>query len=218
MNDLVAGGSANRDLARFAMSLTWDCDQAIKDHGPLDIAATRIELESRLHPLKAIEPGCIGENSTKVRNSIKMIGMKVRPEMSTDQCKLWIDAVLVALSDLPPHVVTRAASEAIHSTFEFLTQVEAKIREIGDAKVANIRLALRRLDAMAREIERSMIQQPRLEDANDGRLSTPEVHELQRAGQKEIIRMGLKLGSITDDQLLAEPDDDTHEGGDEHAQ
>lgn len=210
MNELQVGGSPNRDLARLAMSPAWDRDKAISEFGALDVAATTQEIERSLTPLKSIEPGCVGEMSTKINQSLAMIGMKVRPEMPADQCRGWVNAVMVALSDLPPAILVRSAADAMHTCFEFLTNVEAKVREIAEARVETNRHALRRLHAMRAEIDRAMSAQPRLEDANEGALSTAEVHEMQRKGLKEVIRIGLEIGSITEDQLM--PPEEMDEG------
>lgn len=215
MNGLAAGAS-DRALAKHLLEVPqggWHIDETLKSYGGENVQATREALANSLVPLMKSEPKLNGQDTGLIVERLKMIGAKIRPDWSADVAKVWIMALITALSDLPGHILVRTAQEAIHSTFDFPTDVEKKLREIGNSKLEAQQRAIRRLDAMQAELIRARTQL-QIEDKDRRHvepISTSEVHALARSPVgKELIRMGLAAGFITPDQL---PDPQTHEGG-----
>jgi hypothetical protein len=214
VNALAAGGS-NRELAKHLLDVpqgTWRIADTLKQFGGQDVQATREALANALVPLATQEPKLDGPETRLIVDRLKMIGAKMRPDWPADIARTWCMALLAALSDLPSHILTKAAQEALHVPFKFPTDVEEKVREIGNAKLEAQRRAIRRLDAMQAELIRARTQL-QIEDKDRRHvepITTTEVHALARSPVgKELIRMGLAAGFITSDQLPNPEDPDT---------
>ncbi len=199
---------ADRSLARDALSqLEWDSVQRAKDHKSATLRDTRTELERGLAtPLKQFEPKLDGMLSAKVKGPLSTIGSKIRPDLSAPQATAWIDAMVIALSDLPPNVAAKAAERALHVAFQFPSEVEGKLREFANEHLQRIENAIARLKASEAASWRSLHPQPLIADrfAKSEPMTDDEVHELQRGGpiSKQLLRMGLKAGYIDNEQLL----------------
>jgi hypothetical protein len=212
MNDLVAGGSGpSRELAKYALNEPqWESAQAIAKFGGEQLQATRAALNDQLVPLAKAEPGLNGPEAESIRKHLRLIGCKVRPDFSADQAEAWLGSVLVALSNLPTKCLFRASYDALHIPFQFPNEAEAKIRELAEAERERQQRAIRRLDAMQRELQG--MRSPALPNGTREPLSTAEVHELQRSPMgKELVRLGLAMGEIQPEQLLT-PDQLATEG------
>lgn len=212
MNGLAAGASSDRALAKHLLEVPpnrWTINETLKQFGGQSLQATREALANALVPLAKLEPKLDGPETRMIVDRLKMIGAKMRPDWPEDIARTWCMALIAALSDLPSHILTKAAQEALHHVFKYPTDVEAKVREIGDEKLEAQRRAIRRIDAMQAEIIRARTQL-QIEDKDRRHvepISTEEVHALARSPVgKELIRMGLAAGFITSDQL---PDPDT---------
>lgn len=212
MTNLPAGASPSRELAKALMHASpgqFEADRALSQFGAQRIAETEASLKSALVPLRHHEPKLDGSESKRLVNHLRVIGMKVRPEMSEAQAGDWCRALLTAFSDLPSNVAAKAAADAIHTPFRFPNEVEARIRELADERLERIRLALRRLEAMQAIVTRATNNQPRLAPPPDVPLTDAEVHAMQRGPLGGVlIRMGLAAGHIRQDQLLTTLEDD----------
>lgn len=211
MNGLAVGAS-DRALAKHLLDVPqgkWRIDETLKSYGGEHVQATREALNNALVPLAKLEPKLDGPETALIVDRLKMIGAKMRPDWSADIARTWCMSLLAALSDLPSHILTKAAQEALHIPFKYPTDVEETVRKIGNEKLEAQRRAIRRLDAMQAELIRARTQL-QIEDKDRRHvepISTEEVHALARSPVgKELIRMGLAAGYITSDQL---PDPDT---------
>lgn len=216
-------GKADRELARIALSAP-DFDFAYfgRKFGPAITHATRDEMQRSLAPLVQFEPKLNGSLTATLRAHLNTIGAKIRPDLSVEQSQSWVNALLIALSDLPPHVAAKATQRALHIPFQFPSEVEAKIRELADEHLARIATAIRRMDAVLAAINEALNPKPTLADQRppeerDKALSDREVHKLQRGGGPgpSIVRLGLTLGYIKPEQLIP---DHSHSPTPEHKQ
>jgi hypothetical protein len=157
-------------------------------------------IRHRLRPLNVVEPHINGTYSAPIKADLAVIGQKVRPEFTEGQASGWVASVMIALSDLPPDALRKAAAEAIHTPFRFMNEVEGKLRELAEARVEAARTALRRLEAMLDEIHNAENpKHPQLEQ-RDPEPFTPQ--EL-RAMPAHIRSMGLSKGWVTQAELDA---------------
>jgi hypothetical protein len=212
----LAVGASDRALAKHLLEVpqgAWKIADTLKQHGGEHVQATREALVTALVPLMKAEPQLDGTDTALVVERLKIIGCALRPDWSADVARTWIMSIITKLSDLPGHILVRAAQDAVHETFEFPTDVEKKLREIGNAKLEAQKRAIRRLDAMQAELIRARTQL-QIEDKDRRHvepITTAEVQALARSPVgKELIRMGLAAGFITPDQVP-----DPEEGGEQ---
>lgn len=207
---------ANRQLAALALqAVDWDAPALARQFPVREVRATKAELERSTLPLTHFEPTLDGSMTATVRRNIETIGAKIRPDLSVDQGQSWINAMVRALSDLPPQVAAKATNRAVHIAFEFVSEVEGKVRELAEEHMARIRLANHRLAMILKALDEAVNGAPRIIDdrppeERQKALTDAEVHELQRGGemQRTVLRLGLAAGHIKSDQLLP-PDDPT---------
>lgn len=206
MNGLAVGAS-DRELAKHLLETPqgrWHIDDTIKRYGGASVQATREALANTLLPLAKQEPKLDGSETRMIVDRLKLIGAKMRPDWSEDVAKVWIMALIAALSDLPAHILLRTSQDAVHIPFRYPTDVEAKLREIGSEKLEAQRRAIRRLDAMQEELIRARTQ-VQIEDEQQRHrepISDEEVHKLQEGPiGRELVRMGLAAGYIKPEQL-----------------
>lgn len=197
-------------LAKAGPSGGWSPSKALAalPQGDAALLGPTIEqYRQRLQPLKSLEPRLDGSLAKSVADAFAPIGAKMRPDMSVEQGGFWATSIVMALSDLPPFIAIAALEEAVHSPWQFPTEMEAGVREIAKRKLEDHQLAIRRLQAMRDEILRaSTPPSPQLEAPDTGEpLSREEVAKLLRSPVgKELIRMGLQLGSIRQEDYEAE--------------
>jgi len=184
-----------RTLAKRVLDPEFTVAGAIVGVRPHEVAEA-IEAYQSVQPLATVEPNLDGEHSTRLRSGVKIIGVKIAPTMSADQITPWLNAIVLALSDLPPKVAQAAARQAIHRPIQFLNEVEKIIREIAAEIEQRNNRALIRLRLMRAEIERAANGQPRL-TKQDVPLTLEEIARLE----PHMVEIGLRVGSFTQDQL-----------------
>lgn len=192
-------------MARYALApgdRPWSVVKALEKlpaGGARHLPATVAEYEGRLVSLRTAEPKLSGALARSVADAFAPMGAKMRPDMSPEQAGFWTAALVKAFSDLPPFIVKAALEEAIHIPFEFPTQMEVKVREIAERKLADHKRAIARLRAMIAEIQR-MAHPPQavLEAPEPDRPWSPE--ELAKMPEG-IRRMGLAGGWLTQSEL-----------------
>lgn len=180
----------SRDLVRAVLAEGWKIGQPA-ELAEIDAALASLETTA----LKELEPTLAGPLSDAVTKNLRPIGAKILPTATPAQVKEWRTAVLMALSDLPPRVLTYASAKAIHTPFNFLNEVEAEIRRIAGEAIDKQRTAAWRLKLWRQEIERAMNPQPALEAPPPERAVEQEIAEfnetMRRVGH---IRTRARLG------------------------
>lgn len=83
------------------------------------------------------------------------IGAKVAPTMSTEQAAKWLDAVITALSDLPPLIALTAAKLALHRPMNFPNEVDGVVREIAAEISIRRTSAAQALDRLIADLRRA---------------------------------------------------------------
>lgn len=203
-----------RALARLAKAGPnggWSLAKAAAALPPADAARLPQTIEryrQRLAPLKAAEPKFDGPLAKKVADAFAPIGAKMRPDMSPEQASFWASSIVLALSDLPAWIAVAALDEAVHTPWQFPTDMEAGVRDIANGKLEEHRAAIARLEALRAEIERAANPPtPQLEAPDDSEpMTRKEIAHLLRSpvASEELFRMGLRLGSIRQEDYEAE--------------
>ena len=180
---------------------------ALPEGGASLLGPTIEQYRQRLQPLKDAEPKFDGALSKKVADAFAPIGAKMRPDMSVEQGGFWASSIVLALSDLPSFIAVAALEEAVHTPWQFPTDMEAGVREIANRKLEEHQTSIRRLQAMRDEILRaSQPPSPQLEAPDETEpMSREEIAKLLRSPiGKDLLRMGLRLGSIRQEDYDAE--------------
>jgi hypothetical protein len=150
-----AGASAERELVTLALdAANWTEDKALA-LGASPATAMRL-LEQAALPAKQVEPGGVvdgqrGPRTDRLMQSLRTIGAKISPSMTSDQVDVWVAAMTVALSDLPFAFAMRGINEAIHVPMRYLNEVEGVIREKSEAAHSRHQVAMMRLAKLERE-------------------------------------------------------------------
>lgn len=158
MADLVVpAGSPDKALAALALDVNgWSFDRAVSlGVDPLDAV---MRLEHMAVAAKQVEPGGLvdgqrGPRTDKLINALRPLGAKIAPAMPQEQIDVWLAALVLALSDLPFAFSMRGAEDAIHVPMKFLNEVETAVREKAKDAEARHKLAVMRLQRMARELK-----------------------------------------------------------------
>lgn len=109
-------------------------------------------IDEQLIPAKVRDPQIKAKSAIRLRDNLGLIGRKIRPELSAEAAKDWVGALVIALSDLPYRVTIEASAQAIHSPFEYLSQVETEIRRLATEIETRFSVAKSRLDRLHRLI------------------------------------------------------------------
>lgn len=136
-----------------------------------------VELENML-PLSRQEPGLIGPVSSAFETALRPIGAALDPKMSPEQARAWRKAMLVKFSDLPGVIAVKAATKAVHSSFEFFNQVDGAIRALANEALKQQETAVWKLKKWREETERALNPPPALPPPPEEPMTEEDVAEL----------------------------------------
>lgn len=161
------------------------------------------QYRASLAPLRALEPKLDGAEAAKVRESFMPLGAKMRPDMSQEQGHAWTAAILIAFSDLPSWAVCKAMAEAMHTAWQFPSELEAGIRAGAERILQRHFAALGRIREMMEAIERAARPaQPQLSDDRGEPLTYDEALAIARGpAGRSLLNMGKNLGTISQEHF-----------------
>lgn len=112
----------------------------------LELMGDPAEREQRMWemciPIKSAEPSADGQISRAIGDMLRPIGAKIAPHLSGEQATAWRKAVVMALGDLPAHVVVEVLPLAIHKPMRFLSDVETEIRRLANTEITRMNNAV----------------------------------------------------------------------------
>jgi hypothetical protein len=182
-----------RSLALLVLDNEWKARDLATQVEADAVTTALAELAQPPRSLLVADPDLKGEQSQKLRKWLKPIGMKSWPTLSGAAKSEWLDAMVLALSDLPAGYVIAAAQEAVHRPYRFPSEPEVVIREIVAREIEKRTLAVHRLRMLLAEIKRaSAPAQPQLE-ALPKRWTLPEVQEANARFKKIGVAMRYEL-------------------------
>lgn len=193
---------------------------ALTDAEGIDVGEVISAYERRLAlSLADREPMFNGDATAKVRTGLKFIGIKIDPKMEEEKAATWLTSVAMALADFPWWVIVAAAGEAIRVPMKFLNEVDGVVREKAEEVMSRHRVALIRLRALQREIDRAA--KPTLtapEGWNGAERPMPKAEELRRLGcttmGRTVLSLGLANGHLTQedfDAAISLPEEETND-------
>lgn len=188
-----------RDLAIVALDFRagFDLDKLIATGVSADDAADAIAaIDDQLVPAKLADPEFQSKQAKVLRDRIGIIGRKIKPDLSPDAAKDWVGALVIALSNLPYRISTEAAAEAIHTPFQFLSEVEIEIRKKAESVQSRFSAAKYRLDRLRRQI---IAPPPQIATPQPHVWTQSDIDDLASSDiGKALIRIGVANGWIAD--------------------
>lgn len=147
-----------RTLARLAM----DSTTRIADTGEASELPAIVEAIQSFESLPAlidVDEALTSKAAVDTRNWLKAIAIKTWPDFAkgnSEDRSPWLNAVLLALSDLPAAIIAKATRQAVHKPYRFPNEVETEVRRIAADMADKHKLAVFRLRDMKREIEEAL--------------------------------------------------------------
>lgn len=191
-----------RDQAWRALSLhpstTSNLASLLGTDAPACIAAAIAKCEHDLRPVPKDDAGRAGWDAA-VDTQLTKLGAKVLPTAKPADTKVWRDAMVEALSDLPAMVSLTAAKRAIHRPFRFVGEIETEVRAIAAEILAERHAALAAFRRHAADIDRAL-NPPAPALASPG-ADEPFTAEQIRRMSPDIRSMGLKAGFLTQEEV-----------------
>jgi hypothetical protein len=188
-----------RDLAVIALDFRhgFDLEKLAAAGVSADDAADAISaIDGQLVPAKVADPGFNSGQAKVLRDRIGMIGRKIKPDLSPDAAKDWVGALVMALSNLPYRISTEAAAEAIHTPFQFLSEVETEIRKKAESVQARFSAAKFRMERLRRQI---IDPPPQIEAPKPHVWTQEDIDDLAASDiGKALIRLGVANGWIAE--------------------
>lgn len=149
-----------KEVGALVLSERFVMAEAVQQVTPDEVRDTIARAEHEAQPLARTELGYAhperrSERVNAIRQALRLIGAKVKPDMGGDAAVMWVDALVVSLSKWPASVVKSATQAAVTEPFEFLNKVDGRLHELCAEHEERARTALLRLRRMHDEIERA---------------------------------------------------------------
>jgi len=203
-NDISTTDQADglRDQAWRALSLhpstTSNLASLLGADAPVCIAAAIAKTEHDLRPVPRDEDGRAGWEAAIDKRMTKLAA-KVLPTAKPADTKVWRDAMIEALCDLPAMVSLTAAKRAIHRPFRFIGEIETEVRAIAAEILAERHAALAAFRRHAADIDRAL--NPPAPALSGPVVDEPFTAEQIRKMSPDIRSMGLKAGFMTQEEV-----------------
>lgn len=190
MTDLTT----SREVARLALAWPFDA-AAIAPHTPREVVVDAIEgFRKAMIPANRLTKGERKEDQQTLAKIIRSIGLRMRPDFSEDQARMWIASMVESLEDQPMRIAIAAARDALHHPMQFPGEVLGVMVEKAKPHVANYQRALRNLETLLREIDAP----PKLTASPEAQMMSED--ELQEMPEP------LRLMGINAGWLIEQPD------------
>lgn len=161
------------------------------------IAATLEQYQLAQVPLEDLDKPQFDETIQELKRPIRSIGLRLRPDFTQDQARMWVASMVEALTHLPPRPAISAAKEAKHAPLEHPSQVLKCILERSEPHISKLRRAerqLRKMLEMKDHPDRFKVSEP----------GTPELqalsHDELQAMPHHLRRMGIGAGWLSEDE------------------
>lgn len=133
------------------------------------------------------------------------IAAKIAPTMSVEQGRVWREAMILALSNLPAMISLTAAKRALHRPISFISDVDGVIRAAAEEITHERTEALRRIERLIRELQAA--SEPKLPAAEPEPVE-PITEEARIRTNAYLRRIGVRTQLGADGETYELPDDD----------
>lgn len=183
MNDIA---TLARQAARAVLAFPFDPATLASNTNREAVEAAISEYRKVLIPANRLTKAERLPDQQRLADLLRSIGLRIRPDFSEDQAKMWIAAMVEALENLPLRVALAATRDAIHKPIGFPGEVHRVIADLAEEHDRAYRRAILNLERTLRFIDR-----PRALEAS------PEAKaEADRLSDEELQTMPSPLKSI----------------------
>ncbi len=186
----------SRALARASLAWRFDPYSIAPHTNRKAVQAALDGYRTAMVPMRKLAPGERKDAHAKLADPIRSIGLRIRPDFSDDQARMWITVMIEALGEHPPRVALAAARDAISCPVQFPGEVLGVILEKAEAHFATYRNAMRNLERLLHAIDH-----PRIEASPEAKAQAALIteHDLQTM-PGHMRKLGLTLGLIVEEQ------------------
>lgn len=143
----------SREVARAALSWPFDA-AALAPQTPREVVVDAIDgFRKAMIPANRLTKGERKEDQATLAKIIRSIGLRMRPDFSEDQARMWIASMVESLEDQPMRIAIAAARDALHHPMQFPGEVHGVMLEKAKPHIANYQRALHNLEKLLREID-----------------------------------------------------------------
>lgn len=188
--------TSSRNIARAVLSWPFD---------PVALAASTSR-EAVVHAIEgyraAMVPMC---KRTKAENAedqktlakiIRSIGLRIRPDFSEDQARMWIAAMVEALDEQPARIAMLAAKDAQRHPIQFPGEVLKIILEKAEPHHATYRRAIANLEKLLKTIDHPpLIEASPEAKAEAQRISDDELQDMAQP----LKQLGIGAGFLVEE-------------------
>ena len=204
MSDLVT----SREVARAALAWPFDAG-ALAPHTPREVVVDAIDgFRKAMIPANRLTKAERKEDQATLAKIIRSIGLRMRPDFSEDQARMWIASMVESLEDQPMRIAIAAARDAMHHPMQFPGELHGVMLEKAKPHIANYQRAMHNLEKLLREIDAP----PKIAASPEAQLMTDA--ELQE--MPDVLRlMGVNAGWLIETEgrirWATQEEQDAHE-------
>lgn len=211
MTDLV-DITTTRALAKTLTSHFGDLTPLALSTPRQVVEATLSQYRQALVPIRLLERDALEDALGKLKPPLRNIGLRMRPDFTQDQARMWVTSQVDALTHLPPRPAIAGALEAKHAPLKHPSEVQEAILELAKPHQLKLEVTERQLIRMLK-IQANPPAVSNRDADNSGQLSHQELQNMN-----EPLRLiGLGAGWLTQDTdgvLHWAHDDEDEEGRD----
>lgn len=188
--------TSSRNIARAVLSWPFD---------PVALSA-QTSREAVVHAIEGFRAAMIpmckrtkaenAEDQKSLAKIIRSIGLRIRPDFSEDQARMWIAAMVEALDEQPARIAMLAAKDAQRHPMQFPGEVLKIILEKAESHHATYRRAISNLEKLLKTIDHPpMIEASPEAKAEAQRISDDELQDMAQP----LKQLGLGAGFLVEE-------------------
>ena len=202
--------SSSRNIARAVLSWPFD-PVALSAQTSREAVVHAIDgYRTALIPMCKLTKAERQADQQSLAKIIRSIGLRIRPDFSEDQARMWIAAMVEALEDQPARIAMLAAKDAQRHPIQFPGEVLKIILEKAEPHLLTYRRAISNLEKLLKTIDHP----PMIEASPEAKAAAAQISddELQLMAQP-LRQLGLNAGFLVeaDDGRIRWATDDEQE-------
>jgi hypothetical protein len=121
--------TVSRQLARASLSWPFDVEAHAQTVSREAVAHALDGYRKALVPAKSLTKAERQSDQQSLAEIVRSIGLRLRPDFSEDQARMWIASIVEALEDQPLRIALAAARDAKHLPIRFPGELHAVLVE-----------------------------------------------------------------------------------------